>query len=224
MVMPLCRSRLFAVIGDATVPLFLAVASTACSVPSPAGAADPGPPPRPAIGEFERAGTGTGIECRITSRGALTDEILQRLGPQPCLHIGDVSVGDARQRVERVIGSPYGAPVRREADVVVQIYLLHAANTNEHHVPFYAITYNNRNFVSEVQLTGPATQPPVGFTGIHLGDPVSVVTDRLGPPTKRQPVPDNGTELWDYAPFLVSFEIKDGAVFSIKVAYRRTAP
>ena len=202
----------------------LVAVSMACAITWPAVAADAGPPPRPASGEFERASTGTGIECRITARGVLTDEILKRLGTQPCLHVGDVSVGDARQRVERVIGPPSGAPVKHEGDMVVQLYLLHAANGDEHHVPFYAITYNGRNIASEVQLTGPTTAPPIGFTGIHLGDPASVVTDRLGPPTTRQPVPANGANLWDYAPHLVSFEIKDGIVFSIKVAYHKTEP
>jgi hypothetical protein len=202
----------------------LRVMSAAAALVWLGGGAMAAPPPRPVNGEFERADAGAGIACRVTAHGTLSDDIVRRMGPQPCLHIGDVSVGDSRQRVEQVIGPPDGTPVKQQGEFLEQIYRLRAADPAEPRVPFYAVTYRfgtvATEIVSDVQLTGPRAEPPIAFTGIRLGDPPAAVTARLGEPARREPVPADGAELWVYEPYQVSFEIKDGVVYSIKLAYR----
>ena len=181
--------------------------------------AQSGPPPKLMDGEFELAG-GV-LTCRAVSLSPkITAELLAKMQTQPCLHIGDVSVGHARQTVEGMLGQPYGAPVRQEGDLTVLLYLLKAADPSQGKEPFYAITYKGI-IASEVQLSGPASTPPVGFAGIKLGDPASTVTARVGQPARREPVPANGADLWIYDPHLISFELSNGVVSSIKIAFKR---
>jgi len=187
-----------------------------------AGVAQTGaPPPRMAEGEFVPAGGA--LACQVTSTAKLPPALIARLGSQPCLHIGDVAVGDARQRVEQVLGPDDGAPVVTD-DGLTYRYALRAADASQAKPPFYAVTFRKGGvsdaIASDVELSGPASVPAVGFAGIKLGDPSGVVLERLGPPARRTPVPEAGSDRWTYDPHLISIEIKNGVVSSIKIAYR----
>ena len=128
----------------------------------------------------------------------VTAELLAKMQTQPCLHIGDVSVGPSRQTVEGTLGQPCGAPVRQEGDLTVQVYLLKAADPTQGKEPFYAIT---------TRASSPARP--------------STAVARLGEPARRELVPANGADLWIYDPHLISLEMSNGVVSSIKIAFKR---
>jgi hypothetical protein len=83
---------------------------------------------------------------------------------------------------------------------------------------YVVFTYDNDGHTDSVQLTGAPWPSAWQFAGLTLGVAQTVVTERLGAPVQTQKSDDPGATQWSYGPWTFSFEVKDGAVSSIRIA------
>lgn len=159
-----------------------------------------------------------GLACVVAASAAADPAKLADLGGQPCMHIGSVSVGQAVAAIEQVLGAPFKT-IALQAGVEARAYALAPASPSAPFRPYYVVSYRGGWSIA-VQVTGPPTADPVRFTTLALGDSEAVMVARLGNPMSRQPVPQiPGAVLWRFGGADVSVEIKDGVIYSMRVAY-----
>jgi hypothetical protein len=86
-----------------------------------------------------------------------------------------------------------------------------------HPVPYWVIGFDRQRVIS-IQITGDLLVDQYAFSSIRVGDPESRVLLLLGPPEFSQPVSQVGGDMWGYSPYPVTFEIKNGRVYSMRVS------
>jgi hypothetical protein len=127
-----------------------------------------------------------------------------------CLSFKQFSIESSKREVERKFGSPYN--ILEHMDVTYHVYVLKEVEKTE---AYLAINYQDGKIAS-MQMTGLYSIEDLSFSSIRLGDYYTMVISRLGEPSKREKLED-GIELWDYAPYSFSFEIRFNQVYSIKL-------
>lgn len=127
-----------------------------------------------------------------------------------CLNFKMISIESSQADVERLLGKPYN--ILEHLEKTYHVYVLEDVDNTEAYV---AVNYDNGRIAS-LQMTGLYTMEDLSFSSIRLGDYYTMVINRLGEPSKRERIDDN-IELWDYAPFSFSFEIRNNLVYSVKL-------
>jgi len=161
-----------------------------------------------ASGEFRYSGG----ELTCVSR-------VQTAGQQPpyldCLHIGPVQIGETLRTVSMKFGKARKTVKRGE--VTERLYPI-ALNVPEGQpVPYWVIGFEGQRVIA-IQITGDLRVDQYAFSSIRVGDPESRVLQLFGPPGFSQPVNQVGGVMWGYSPYPVTFEIKNGRVYSIRVS------
>ena len=142
----------------------------------------------------------------------------------PCLRIGRIYIGQARDEVEKETGSPGRA--FGDAGYAYLVY----RDTIAEEGAYYAVEYErvrNQDVAAAIQLTGDPTPTGLHFSCLRLGDPEADVRRQLGLPAGTTPfdAPEAGVSgtRWEYrAPF--SIEIVNGRVFGFRVWRPRGVP
>jgi hypothetical protein len=68
-----------------------------------------------------------------------------------------------------------------------------------------------------LQVTGPAASKGFSFNHIDLGASTETLIQYFGRPNHLEPSGEKDTDVWAYAPWPFSFEVKDGHVTSIRI-------
>lgn len=126
-----------------------------------------------------------------------------------CSRIGPVKVGDTfnpKAEAWKVVPQPNG--------VTASVYPIVA---DDKYNAYWVIGHKDKKIVS-VQLTGNYPDADLSFATIQLADSEDKVKSILGPRFISNEVPEIGGQIWDYYPFPITIEFKDGSVYSIRVA------
>ncbi len=141
----------------------------------------------------------------------------------PCLRIGALHVGQAREDVEERLGSPWQTVASRAPGLTAAVYLLFRDSVAGRGA-YYVIEYERveaRDVAFSVQLTGQRPDGIHHFSCLRLEDEVGAVRRQLGEPVDVSPfaAPESGVSglTWSYEPLPVSIEIVDGKVYSLRV-------
>lgn len=183
----------------ATAAAWLAVAALTMSAVRAAG--------EPAPYEFRRAGAG--LAC------ILPDGPDEPAGMRGCLRVGPLRIGMSLFDVSRELGTP-DRVVERDG-VTLRVYAIPLRLREGESLPYWVVGFRDGT-VTSIQLTGEQDGVDVAFSSIRLGDPKVRVVEILGEPHMTRDVDDVDAEFWGYAPFPISFEIKNGRVYSIRIA------
>jgi hypothetical protein len=124
-------------------------------------------------------------------------------------------LGDSLSMHQARLGKPYATPPDPHGQLL-SLYLLPTADTTD--VP-YLIVGAIEGIITSLQITGPPTTDAIQFNDIHLGDSISVVEEKIGPPSSTSLVEEVGATLWAYDPYPISIEIISGRVFSIRIYF-----
>jgi hypothetical protein len=186
---------------------------------------------RAATGEFGYSG------------GVLTcDSSAQPPDQQPpylaCLQIGPIQIGETLRTVSMKFGK--ARKTVKRGDVTERLYPIALNVPAGHPVPYWVIGFDRQRVISiqitgdllvdqyaigfdrqrviSIQITGDLLVDQYAFSSIRVGDPESRVLLLLGPPEFSQPVSQVGGDMWGYSPYPVTFEIKNGRVYSMRVS------
>jgi hypothetical protein len=136
----------------------------------------------------------------------------------PCLHIGDLFVGLTLEETEakiQTLGGRFIKNVEPNGEGETRLYAL-AVPKGGKAVPTLAVTYV-KGKAESIRLTGTATDAPLEFSSICLGDSILRVVGLIGPPQFTETLPKIQSILWVYHPFPISIEIKEDRVYSILI-------
>lgn len=133
-------------------------------------------------------------------------------GPNNCLNFKKIDMNTTRTEIESMFGEPYQVVEQEGVDNFV--YLV---PDQEQDSPYFVIMYDEDETPKMLQLTGNIIDDEYAFSGIRLGDAATYIRKRLGEPSRTTEV-ENGLLLWDYSPFPISFELKGGRVYSIRLS------
>lgn len=133
-----------------------------------------------------------------------------------CLRIGPVGIGDSLRDVAMRFGKA-GKEVR-QGPVTLRVWPVRMDVPAGTSLPYWVIGFDEDRRVVSIQLTGDKRVDEFTFSSLRLGDPESRVRRILGEPAEKQAIPSVGAVMWSWRPFPVSFEIKDGRVFSMRVS------
>jgi len=163
---------------------------------------------RAATGEFRYSG------------GVLTcDSSAQPPDQQPpylaCLQIGPIQIGETLRTVSMKFGK--ARKTVKRGDITERLYPIALNVPAGHPVPYWVIGFDRQRVIS-IQITGDLLVDQYAFSSIRVGDPESRVLLLLGPPEFSQPVSQVGGDMWGYSPYPVTFEIKNGRVYSMRVS------
>lgn len=153
--------------------------------------------------EFRTAGGG--LACITQDPAEYTPPYLN------CLRIGPVRIGQTRAEISRLFGKPSRVLKRRGG--VIRVYPIKATPKPA----YWVIVFSRGDRVRAIQLTGVAEDRDYPFSSIRLGDRSERVREILGKPAKVSDAEEIGGTLWSYRPFPISFEMKGGRVYSMKV-------
>jgi hypothetical protein len=159
---------------------------------------------------YERAGAGFG--CHMSKQDLAQSQAEQR---DVCLHIGPLFVGMKRGDAEMLLGIPVASVPAGAREAFA--YRLQSDTTGRMNT-YAVLTYGDDGRADSVQVTGTPWPAAWTFAGVTLGTAQTAVTERLGAPMQTQKADDAGVVQWNYSPWTFSFEIKDGAVSSIRIA------
>gem|GEM_PF-4084830 len=141
----------------------------------------------------------------------------------PCLRIGRVYVGQARDATERVLGTPYRDLGISDSGFTTMAYLA-SGDSGVAHPPYFVIEYevfNDKQIAFSVQLTGNRPDTVNQFSCLHLEDDEAALRRQLGEPTDISPFEfeEDGVSgvVWSYAPVPISIELVDGKAYSFRV-------
>ena len=162
-------------------------------------------PPRP--DEFR--GAGGGLVCISAAEAGKTPPDTY----DNCLHIGAIRVHQSVAEVEALLG-PAAKDLVDSSGIVHRVYLLPEVAGGS---AYFVVTFHAGEAVA-VQLTGTGAQEEYHLSSIRLGDAQERVVKVLGAAYSTSPVPRVEATLWSYTPWPVSFEIKAGRVYSMRVA------
>lgn len=156
---------------------------------------------------------GFGLNCVFAADRELSKEEVAGLGHRPCLYIGPFRAGATWAPIGAELGPPHRSQ-KGEGGEDVFVYGL--ART----APPYIVFRVRDGRITTIQLTGEGFFD-FGFAGLLLGDREADILKALGPPSDKRQGPQIKGMLWDYAPFPVSLEVKDGALYSVLVMEQR---
>ena len=160
-------------------------------------------------GEFR--GAGGGLSCVTAEKpDPATHPYIK------CLHIGPLAIGQTRAALEKVLGPPYRVIPGRNG---LRHSLYKPAATAGQQAVFF-VSYKLENIIA-LQLSGTGSHPQFTLSSIKLGDPAKWVQKVLDGPFSTLPIEKrDGSKamLWDYAPWPLSFEIKDDKVISMRIS------
>lgn len=140
------------------------------------------------------------------------------MGYLPCLHIGGLEIGMAKEKAEIQIiniGGKLVSRILKTADVESRIYRLKNSKKNKNPLTL-TITYL-KGFAEKMQLTGEESDVPLEFSSIRLGDDVMRVISLIGPPLSSEPISKSQATIWNYNPFPIIIEFEKGKVHSISI-------
>lgn len=132
-----------------------------------------------------------------------------------CLAIGPIRIGDTMRTVAMKFGK-----ARQTVDrgaVIERVYPIDVGVPQGQRVPYWVIGFEGQRVVS-IQITGHLRVDQYAFSSVRVGDPESLLRDRFGPAGYTQPAPHIGGVMWGYPPYPLTFEIKDGRVYSMRVS------
>jgi len=170
----------------------------------------PGLPAAMAADEFRVSGG----ELVCSDTAVLTDSGGSSYGE--CLRIGPVRIGETLRDVAMRFGRA-GKEVR-QGDVTLRVWPVNLNVPPGTSLPYWVIGFDEQRRVVSIQLTGDRPLDRYDFSSLRIGDPESRVREILGEPSETQPVPGLGAEMWVWRPHPVTLEIKDGRVYSMRVA------
>jgi len=127
-----------------------------------------------------------------------------------CLNFNIFSIDSPLKEVERIFGKPFNIVEHLEKNY--RIYVLDDVENTE----AYLAINQEQGEIQSMQMTGLYTLEDLSFSSIRLGDYYTMVVQRLGAPSKKERI-DEQTELWDYAPFSFSLEMRNDKVYSVKL-------
>jgi hypothetical protein len=139
----------------------------------------------------------------------------QKLPYLDCLQIGPVQIGETLRTVSMKFGKARKTVKRGE--VTERLYPIALDVPAGHPVPYWVIGFEHQRVIS-IQITGDLRVEQYAFSSIRVGDPESRVLQLFGPPGFSQPVSQVGGDMWGYSPYPVTFEIKNGRVYSMRVS------
>lgn len=188
------------------------LAALVCLAGTPAGAQEV--LPGNAKGDFRGSGKngGFGLNCVFAADRELSKDEVAGIGYRPCLYVGPFRTGTAWAP----IGAQLGPPHRSQKDGVEDVFVYGLART----APPYIVFRVREGRITTIQLTGDGFFD-FGFAGLLLGDREADILKALGPPSDKRQGPQIKGTLWDYAPFPVSLEVKDGKLYSVLVMEQR---
>lgn len=132
-----------------------------------------------------------------------------------CLRIGPVGVGDSLRDVAMIFGKERQSAQR--GAVTERVYPIDVGVAAGQRVPYWVIGFEGQRAVS-VQITGDLPVPGHAFSGLRIGDPEAMVTKQFGAPGHSQPIPQIGGTMLAYPPYPVTFEIRNGRIYSMRVS------
>ncbi len=126
-------------------------------------------------------------------------------------------MGQRRVIVEELLGEPHKQ--MRVAGVDYYAYAIEPFYEVSDYLPYWVISYRDHKVYS-LQATGLAIPPNIAFSSIHFGDGKEHVMAILGEAPRRYQRRGHDIEVWEYPPYPVSIEFKQGLVFSIRVSHK----
>lgn len=132
-----------------------------------------------------------------------------------CLQIGPVRIGETLRTVSMKFGK-----ARQTVDrgpVTERVYPISLNVPAGQSVPYWVIGFEGQRVVS-IQITGDLRVDQYAFSSIRIGDPDSKLLRLFGPAGFTEPVPQIGAVMWGYTPYPVTFELKNGRVYSMRVS------
>lgn len=185
-------------ISRVSVPLFTAAFIVAALASVPANAGD---------GEFRR------VEGQLRC----LDESGATVHPPglSCLRIGPVRIGETLRMVAMKFGKARQSVNR--GPVTERLYPIDVGVPQGQRVPYWVIGFEDQRVVS-IQITGDMAVDKYGLSSVHVGDPETKLQQRFGQAGFSQPAPRIDGTLLGYPPYPVTFEIKDGRVYSMRVS------
>jgi hypothetical protein len=180
----------------------------------PEGLPEPGAMPQAVAGRFLRTAD-RNLACAVAND--VGQSMAQGNKPTsflPCLRIGAVAISQGLRQVEEVLGKPDAITAIDWRTEARGYFIAQRSIPN----PYYVVTYQD-DVVVAVQLMGPPTEMPAGFSGLSLGDPVQSVVDQLGKPSRRCPGKGKGIETWVWSPFPIAIDVMDGHVLGFKATW-----
>lgn len=142
----------------------------------------------------------------------------------PCLRIGEVHVGQSRDGVEELLGSPFRTFEPRLPQFSSTAAYLVLRDSVEHNAAYYVVEYESldgRELAFSVQLTGSRPKLLHHYSCLDLEEADTTVRRQLGEPSEVSPfeAPQSGVSgvVWSYKPLPVSIEFVEGKVYSFRV-------
>jgi hypothetical protein len=132
-----------------------------------------------------------------------------------CLRIGPIRVGDTLRTVSMKFGKARQTVNR--GPVTERVYPISLNIPAGQPVPYWVIGFEGQRVVF-IQISGNISVEQYAFSSIRVGDPESKLLQQFGPAEVTRPVPQIGAVMWGYKPYPVTFEIKNGRVFSMRVS------
>lgn len=185
-------------ISRVSIPLFTAAFIVAALTSVPANAGD---------GEFRRVDGQ--LRCLDESGATVHPPGLD------CLRIGPIRIGATLRTVAMKFGKARQSVNR--GPVTERLYPIDVGASQGQRVPYWVIGFEDQRVVS-IQITGDIPVLEFGFSSIHIGDPETKLQQRFGQADFNQPAPRINGTLIGYPPYPVTFEIKDGRIYSMRVS------
>lgn len=132
-----------------------------------------------------------------------------------CLQIGPVRIGETLRTVSMKFGK--ARQMVNRGPVTERVYPISLNVPAGQRVPYWVVGFEGQRVIS-IQITGDLRVEQHAFSSIRLGDPESKVLRLFGPAGVSEPVPQIGGVMWGYSPYPVTFEIKNGRVYSMRVS------
>ncbi|MBE9552304.1 MAG: hypothetical protein IMF05_02460 [Proteobacteria bacterium] len=132
-----------------------------------------------------------------------------------CLQIGPVRIGETLRTVSMKFGKARQTVNR--GPVTERVYPISLNVPAGQRVPYWVIGFEGQRVIS-IQITGDLRVDQYAFSSIRIGDPESKLLRLFGPAEFTEPVPQIGGVMWGYSPYPVTFEIKNGRVYSMRVS------
>ena len=88
---------------------------------------------------------------------------------------------------------------------------------NDEYEAYWVVGHKDGVIIS-LQLTGDYPDDRLNFATIKLADSEEKVKRILGPRYQESDVQDINGKIWDYVPFPISVEFKNGVVYSIRIS------
>lgn len=132
-----------------------------------------------------------------------------------CLQIGPIRIGETMRTVSMKFGKARQATKR--GAVTDRLYPIKLDVPAGQPVPYWVIGFEGQRVVS-IQITGDLRVDQYAFSSLRLGDTEEKLLKRFGPAGFNQPAPRINGVMLGYSPYPVTFEIKGGKIFTMRVS------